>query len=104
MSPSETAAPWYAWDGERLILRVHVQARASRGEIVGPLGGRLKVRITAPPVDGQANKYLIRFLAGELKVAASRINLLAGTSDRYKRLEIKAPKQLPSGIIKGETG
>jgi uncharacterized protein (TIGR00251 family) len=86
------------WEGESLILRVRVQPRASRDEIVGIQGDALKVRITAPPVDGKANTHLIRFLAKAFKVAKSDVKLLSGTSGRDKRLAIRSPGVIPEVV------
>lgn len=89
---------WCRWDGDDLWLAVHVQPRAKRDEIVGAHGDRLKIRITAPPVEGQANLHLIRFLAECFGVPASAVELTAGTSGRDKRLRIHKPRRLPAGI------
>lgn len=89
---------FYRWEGDDLILSVRVQPRASRDEIVGPLGNDLKVRITAPPVEGRANAHLIRFLAKAFAVPRARVTLLGGDSGRSKRLRISAPDRLPAGI------
>jgi len=86
---------WYHWDGPDLLLAVHIQPRARQDEIVGTHGDRLKIRITAPPVDGKANSHLIRFLAETCGVAASAVEVIAGASGRDKRLRIRAPRQLP---------
>jgi len=86
------------WDGDDLILNVRVQPRASRDEIVGPHGDDLKIRITAPPVDGRANTHLIRFLAKIFAVPRGRVALLTGDSGRSKRLRISAPNRLPEHI------
>ena len=83
------------WQGEDLILRVRVQPKASRDEISGLQGDALKVRITAPPVDGKANAHLIKFLAKQFGVAKSSITLISGESGRDKRLRIHAPAKLP---------
>ena len=48
-------------DGEDLLLDLFIQPKASRDQIMGPHGDELKVAITAPPVDGQANAHLIKF-------------------------------------------
>ena len=81
---------------ERLILDVRVQPRASRNEIVGlQADGRLKIRITAPPVDGEANDHLIRFLADQFAVPARRVRLVSGDNNRNKRIEITAPGRNP---------
>lgn len=87
--------PCCEWRGEDLFLRVRVQPKASRDEICGLQGESLKVRVTAPPVDGKANAHLINFLAGQFGVAKSAVELLSGESGRDKRLRIHAPTRLP---------
>ncbi len=80
-----------------MLLNIRVQPRASRDEIVGPHGdGALKVRITAPPVEGKANAYLIRFLARAFGVSRSQVSLLGGDSSRNKRIAIESPTKLPT--------
>ena len=86
------------WRGEDVILRVRVQPRAAKDEILGWQGGALKIRLTAPPVDGKANARLIALLAAELKVPKSRIVLLSGQSGRDKRLKIQAPRVTPDWL------
>ena len=89
----------YAWEGADLIVRVRVQPRSSRDHWLGGQDdGRFSVRITAPPVDGQANAHLREFLAGLCGVAKSRVTLLSGETGREKRFRITAPKRLPPGI------
>lgn len=78
-----------------VILDVHIQPRASKDEIVGFHGDRLKIRITAPPLDGKANQHLIGFLAGAFKVPKRNILLLAGETGREKRIKIISPKVIP---------
>lgn len=82
---------------------MHIQPRARQDEIVGPHGERLKIRITAPPVDGKANAHLIRFLAGCFGVPVDAVELLAGSSGREKRLRIHAPRRLPEAIPRRPT-
>jgi uncharacterized protein (TIGR00251 family) len=90
--------PACEWQGEDLILRVRVQPKASRDEICGLQGEALKVRITAPPVDGKANAHLIKYLSKQFGVAKSAITLLNGETGRDKRLRIHAPARLPGGL------
>lgn len=90
-----TPRDWYRWEGDTLFIKVRVQPRASRDELGEVLEGCLKVRITAPPVDGKANTHLIRFLADVFKVAKSRVMLLDGETSREKRLRIESPRSLP---------
>ncbi|MCL4115596.1 UNVERIFIED_CONTAM: hypothetical protein GTU68_058643 [Idotea baltica] len=59
------------------------------------MGDRLKIAITAPPVDGKANKHLVKFLAKQFKVAKSQINIVSGETDRDKTVQIEAPGCLP---------
>jgi uncharacterized protein (TIGR00251 family) len=91
---------WYAWQGDALLLDVHVQPRAGRDEIAGVHGSRLKIRITAPPVDGKANSHLIAFLAGVFQVAKRDVVLVSGETGREKRFRILRPKVLPDFIAK----
>jgi uncharacterized protein (TIGR00251 family) len=87
---------WYQWQDETLILSVRVQPKASSDEIVGPQdNGSIKIRITAPPVDGKANQHLIKFLAKAFGVAKSKVTLLKGETGRDKRLAITAPTRFP---------
>ncbi|HWP48237.1 MAG TPA: DUF167 domain-containing protein [Candidatus Limnocylindrales bacterium] len=67
-----------------LILKVHIQPRASKNEVVGEYKGALKIRITAPPVDHQANRALIAFLAELLGIRKSQIEILSGHTGRNK--------------------
>lgn len=88
-------ADFFRWENDTLFLNVKVQPRASSDELAEILGDSLKVRITAPPVDGAANKHLIAFLAKVFKVSKSQITLISGETGRDKRLKIHAPKQWP---------
>lgn len=65
-----------------------MQPRAARNELVGLHDGVLKVRLTAPPVEGAANEALVRFLAEQLGVPRRQVIVVAGTSGRRKILEI----------------
>jgi uncharacterized protein (TIGR00251 family) len=89
---------FFQWQGDNLLLQVYLQPRASKDEIVGPHNGSLKIRITAPPVDGKANKHLQKFLAKTFSVPANNITLLRGETSRNKRFVIKQPGQLPECI------
>ena len=67
---------------------VRVQPRASHTALAGEHDGALKVRVAAPPVDGVANRELVRFLAKLLGVAPSRVRVASGESGRTKVIEI----------------
>ena len=89
---------FYEWQGEDLLLRVKTQPKASKDEFSEILDDRLKIRITAPPIDGKANQHLIKFLAQQFKVSKSQIELLTGDNAREKRFMIRSPKQIPAFI------
>ena len=89
---------WFCWDGGDLLLSIHVQPRARRDEIVGPHGERLKIRITAPPVEGRANRHLCAYLADLAGVPRRQVILEAGESGREKRVRIRSPRRLPPGV------
>ncbi|HED33505.1 MAG TPA: YggU family protein [Gammaproteobacteria bacterium] len=91
---------FYEWHNETLIIRIKVQPRASKDAFCEVLGDRLKVRITAPPIDGKANQHLIKFLAKQFKVSKSQVRLLSGECSREKRFEISSPEKLPAFIQK----
>lgn len=89
---------WYRWEDDVLILDLHVQPRASRDEILEPYGDRLKVRITAPPVEGRANEYLIGFLAKIFGVPKKQVRVISGQRGHDKRLRIVGPRRLLPAI------
>ena len=74
--------------GDALYLHVKVQPRAPRHEIGQALGGELKVKIAAPPVDSAANNALIEFLADLLDCSRNAIQLVRGQTARHKVLAI----------------
>jgi uncharacterized protein (TIGR00251 family) len=73
-----------------VVLDIHVIPRASRTQPDGVYDGALKVRLHAPPVDGQANQALIDWLAHCLGIAKRDISLLRGTTARRKQLRVSA--------------
>lgn len=68
---------------------VRVQPRASRTAIIGEIGDALKVAVTAPPVEGNANQALIHFLAEFFGVARSSVQIVSGASGRNKVVRIR---------------
>ncbi len=70
-------------------LAIRVTPRASRNEIVEVLSdGTVRIRLTAPPVEGKANEALIEFLSKILEIAPSRIEIVAGATGRDKLVSI----------------
>lgn len=90
--------PWYQWKGDDLLLAIHLQPGSARDTLSGTHGERLKIKITAPPVDGRANDHLLRYLADLFDVPCSRVELLSGHGSRSKRVRISRPGRLPEEI------
>jgi len=89
---------FYHWQEQDLVLCVRLQPKASRNEIVGVHDNQLKVRLTAPPIDGKANNALCKFIAKSFAVAPSHVELISGAHNRQKRLLIRAPQQLINDV------
>ena len=67
-----------------IVLLVHLQPRSSKNEITGVHGDRLKIRLTAPPVDSKADEALCDFLAEKLGVSKSSVSIVRGEKSRKK--------------------
>jgi len=83
---------------QEIILKVYLQPKSSRNEIRGPYRDGIKVKITAPPIEGKANEALIRFLAKELGVSPSSIEIIRGQHSREKTLKISG--DVKQGLLK----
>ena len=68
---------------------VRVTPRARNTRIDRVLDGQLRVRVTAPPVDGAVNEAVVRLLAGELAIATSAVTIERGHSGRVKLLSVE---------------
>ena len=85
-----TPRPYHLHNGQKgSALAIRVTPRASRNEIVEILNdGTVKIRLTAPPVEGKANQALVEFLAEVLDLPPSRIEIVAGATGRDKLVSI----------------
>jgi uncharacterized protein (TIGR00251 family) len=77
-----------AMSEESALLRVRVQPRARRDEVVGERAGAVVVRLAAPPVDGKANAALCAFVAKAAGVPRSRVELVRGATSRDKVVRV----------------
>lgn len=84
---------WYRYDATaaRLTLTLHIQPGAKKTEVVGEHAGALKIKVAAPPVEGAANKALIKFLAQRFGVPQRQVMLRSGAGSRSKVVEILNP-------------
>ncbi len=74
-------------------ITVRVHARARRDEIVGLRDGAVVIRVSAPALEGRANRAVCRLLAGRLGVPPSRITVVRGAHHREKLLRIEGVEQ-----------
>ncbi len=83
------------------ILHLAVQPGAKFSEIVGEVGEpvRLKVRIKAPPVEGKANKEVIKFIASLLKIRKNQVEIYRGELSRHKDVLVEMPVQTLAEMI-----
>ncbi len=89
---------FYRWQDDSLILNCHLQPKASNDAIVGLHEESVKIRITAPPIEGKANAHLVKFLAKQFGVAKSAVSILSGELGRQKRVRIETPTKIPEQL------
>ncbi len=82
-----------------LIIKLKISPNASKNEIIKTEEG-VKVKITAQPIDGKANKALIEFLSKHFKIPKSSIEILRGETSKEKTLLIKTRDDDKISIIK----
>ena len=82
-----------------ILLRVRATTRSSRNEIGEFVAGQLRVRTTAAPVDGRANREIIRLLSRAFGAPRSRISLLRGANSRNKLFRICGARTRPDYVL-----
>jgi uncharacterized protein len=75
-------------DVTEVTLHVRVTPRGSKNEVLDRLGDTVRIKITAPPVEGAANKACIEFVASQLGIKRSQVAIVAGEKSRDKILRI----------------
>lgn len=75
-------------ENNTVTIKILLQPRASKNEVKGIQDDRLKVRLKSPPVDGEANKELIGFMAKLLGVKKAEVEITSGLASRRKTLRI----------------
>ena len=72
-----------------IILQVHVVPRSAKCEVAGVQGDALKLKLTAAPVEGQANAECIRFLSDILGIKKKQVRILVGHKSKKKAVTIE---------------
>lgn len=88
------------------FLDLKVIPNAKRNQVVGLLGNKLKVKVSAPPEAGKANEAVVRLIAQELQIKASRITLAKGHAVPEKTLRIDGltSTQIRARLLSNEAG
>lgn len=81
--------PWLRPHDKGTLISLHIQPGASKNEISGEHNQRLKIKIKAPPRDGEANEGLIEFMSEVLKISKKKIFLIQGESSRQKTILVE---------------
>lgn len=83
------ALSWYTEAPDGGLLRVRVQPRAGRTEVAGVHDGALRIRVAAAPVDGAANRELVRFLARQFRLPRAFVEVRSGHRGRVKSIWVR---------------
>lgn len=100
--PEGALPPWLRATERGSSVRVHVQPGARRSGIVGTHGDRLKIALRAPPVEGQANRELVEFIAERLALRRADVVVASGASSRDKTLDVAAPPAMVATALAHE--
>lgn len=80
---------WRVTETEQGVqFSLKIQPRAAKNEIVGLQGDALKLRLTAPPVEGEANNACVKFIADWLNVPRSMVSIVTGHASRHKIISV----------------
>ena len=72
-----------------MLVRLKVVPGGSRDEVIGPLGDRLKVKVSAPPEGGRANRAVLALLAARLGVSPQALRLVSGETQPLKVVAVR---------------
>ena len=82
-------------------LLIKVKPNSGKDEISVDMEGNISVKIRAKPVDGEANEYLVKFLAKEFGISKALIQIDKGATSRLKRISINMEQARLDEILKG---
>jgi len=72
-----------------IIIEVKVDPRSSRNEIAGVAGNTVRIKLTAPPVDGAANEMLVEMFAKKFNIRKSDVVIMKGENSRHKLIKLR---------------
>ncbi len=92
---------WLREEPGGVALEILVQPRSSRTRVAGEHGGRLRIQLAAPPVDGEANAALVDFLAGALGVRRADVSIVRGATGRRKTVRVAGARPEAAAALAG---
>jgi uncharacterized protein (TIGR00251 family) len=92
-------APWLTRTPTGWTIAVHVQPGAKRAAVAGVHGERLKIRISAPPIEGRANAAVVAFIAEQLGVPRAHVSVARGGRSRDKLIAVATPECDPEALL-----
>ena len=97
--------PWVRLVAGAVEVQVRVVPRSSRDRVAGVLGDRLKLQVTSPPVEGEANRAVCELLAKTAGLANRAVSVSAGATGRSKtvRLECADPGAVARRVVEAAT-
>lgn len=98
VTDSTVKKPCYYLDKNTIRLSVYILPNASCDEVIGKHGDSIKIRLTARPIAGAANKQLIKYLAKCFQVKKNQIKISKGQTSRVKLLEIRNASYIPDNF------
>ena len=76
-----------------IFFKVRVQPKSSKNEVCGLYEDALKIKLTAPPIEGKANKALLNFIADCLGIKKSQLEIISGHTGRLKTIKVIGNKE-----------
>ncbi len=81
----------YFWNCDTLVMYIFLQPCASQNEWAWRHNGRIRLRVTAAPVDNLANRECVKFISKSLKTAKTNVKVVRGQTSRFKTVGIHKP-------------
>lgn len=84
---------------DKYLIECSIIPKSREEKIVGIVADTLKVKLTAPPTDGKANKQLLGLLAKAFGLRAADIEIVRGSSSRHKTISVTTDAKLPDYLV-----
>jgi uncharacterized protein (TIGR00251 family) len=83
-----------------MLIRIQVKPNSKTDSISIDNGGIIQVKIRAEPIEGKANKYLLKYLSNIFRLSKSKIEIIKGHSSFYKTIALQVDEDYVNNILK----